>query len=142
MLQVFSFHWLCLLHWSSVKMHCLYDSNVVKSRGGIVQSQKVNIYTHVPWSRRFRFSHLLSSLLGSSSFGKKEWKKTSGTRALMGHLLFYAVYFVALSFLDCPVPVVIMYLAFKTLILTLHCFYKDMPCQLSLWGLRVACQNK
>ena len=30
----------------------------------------------------------------------------------MGHLLFYAVYFVALSFLDCPVPVVIMYLAF------------------------------
>ena len=40
-------------------------------------------------------------------------KKTSGTRALMGHLLFYAVYFVALSFLDCPVPVVIMYLAFK-----------------------------
>ena len=36
-------------------------------------------------------------------------KKTSGTRALMGHLLFYAVYFVALSFLDGPMPVVIMY---------------------------------
>ena len=60
----------------------------------------------------------------------------------MGHLLFYAVYFVALSFFDGPMPVVIMYAFSLTLIPTLHFLIKDMPCLLSLWGLRVACQNK
>lgn len=62
----------------------------------------------------------------------RKMKKTSGTRVLMGHLLFYAVYFVALSSLDGPMPVVIMYAFSLTLIPTLHFLIKDMPCLLSL----------
>ena len=58
---------------------------------------------------------------------EERMKKTSGTRVLMGHLLFYAVYFVALSFLDGPMPVVIMYAFSLTLIPTLHFLIKDMP---------------
>ena len=50
----------------------------------------------------------------------------------MGHLLFYAVYVVALSFFDGPMPVVIMYAFSLTLIPTLHFLIKDMPCLLSL----------
>ena len=63
---------------------------------------------------------------------RRKNEKTSGTRVLMGHLLFYAVYFVALSFLDCPMPVVIMYAFSLTIIPPLHFLIKDMPCLLSL----------
>ena len=66
-------------------------------------------------------------------FAREErMKKTSGTRALIGHLLSYAVYFVALSFLDGPMPVVIMYAFSLYSYSSLLTLIKDMPCLLSL----------